>query len=202
MGEDELPARIAARFVHDELLMDGTPALNLASFVTTYMEDEAEKLMLENLSKNFIDVEEYPALGEIESRCVNMIARLFNAPLDNKDQEALGVSTIGSSEAIILSVLAAKRRWQSEYPIGCSLLRGYILADMRKAAGKPFDKPNIVMNAAVQVCWEKAARYLEVEERFWYCTAERYVLEPKEAIDLVDENTILVCAILGSTYTG
>lgn len=74
--------------------------------------------------------------------------------------------------------------------------------DARKAAGKPYDKPNLVMNAAVQVCWEKAARYLEVEERFWYCTAERYVLEPKEAIDLVDENTILVCAILGSTYTG
>jgi len=186
MNEEELPARIAARFVHDELLMDGTPALNLASFVTTYMEDEAEKLMLENLSKNFIDVEEYPALGEIETRCVNMIARLFNAPLDDKNKEALGVSTIGSSEAIILSVLAAKRRWQNA----------------RKAANKPYDKPNIVMNAAVQVCWEKAARYLEVEERYWYCTSERYILEPKEAIDLVDENTILVCAILGSTYTG
>jgi len=186
MNEEELPARIAARFVHDELLMDGTPALNLASFVTTYMEDEAEKLMLENLSKNFIDVEEYPALGEIETRCVNMIARLFNAPLNDSNSEALGVSTIGSSEAIILSVLAAKRRWQNA----------------RKAAGKPHDKPNIVMNAAVQVCWEKAARYLEVEERFWYCTSERYIMDPKEAIDLVDENTILVCAILGSTYTG
>jgi len=115
-----------------------------------------------------------------------MIARLFNAPLDDKNKEALGVSTIGSSEAIILSVLAAKRRWQNA----------------RKAANKPYDKPNIVMNAAVQVCWEKAARYLEVEERYWYCTYERYILEPKEAIDLVDENTILVCAILGSTYTG
>ncbi|EIM86926.1 glutamate decarboxylase [Stereum hirsutum FP-91666 SS1] len=186
LAEDEMPARTAARFVHDELLMDGSPALNLASFVTTYMEDEAEKLMLENLSKNFIDVEEYPALGEIETRCVNMIARLFNAPLDTPESEALGVSTIGSSEAIILSVLAAKRRWQNK----------------RKAEGKPWDKPNIVMNSAVQVCWEKAARYLEVEERYWYCTSERYVIDPKPAVDLVDENTIMVCAILGSTYTG
>ncbi|ETW78814.1 glutamate decarboxylase/sphingosine phosphate lyase [Heterobasidion irregulare TC 32-1] len=186
MREEEMPARTAARFVHDELLMDGSPALNLASFVTTYMEDEAERLMLENLSKNFIDVEEYPALGEIESRCVNMIARLFNAPLDTPEAEALGVSTIGSSEAIILSVLAAKRRWQNA----------------RKAAGKPYDKPNLVMNSAVQVCWEKAARYLEVEERYLYCTSERFVIDPKEAVDLVDENTILVCAILGSTYTG
>lgn len=186
LGEEEMPARTAARFVHDELLMDGNPALNLASFVTTYMEEEAEKLMLENLNKNFIDVEEYPALGEIETRCVNMIARLFNAPLDNKEAEALGVSTVGSSEAIILSVLAAKRRWQHA----------------RKAAGKPYDKPNIVMSSAVQVCWEKAARYLEVEEKYCYVTNERFVIDPQEAVDLVDENTILVCAILGTTYTG
>ncbi|KIJ41001.1 hypothetical protein M422DRAFT_31912 [Sphaerobolus stellatus SS14] len=186
MGEEEIPARTAMRIVHDELLMDGTPALNLASFVTTYMEEEAEKLMMENLNKNFIDLEEYPACGEIETRCVNMIARLLNAPLDKPDSEAVGVSTIGSSEAIILSVLAAKRRWQ----------------DARKAAGKPWDKPNIVMNSAVQVCWEKAARYLEVEERYWYCSVDKYTIDPQEAVELCDENTILVCAILGSTYTG
>ncbi|KZO97148.1 glutamate decarboxylase [Calocera viscosa TUFC12733] len=186
MAEEEMPARLAARFVHDELLMDGNPALNLASFVTTYMEEEAEKLMVDNLSKNFIDVEEYPALGEIESRCVNMIARLFNAPLHDKDSEALGVSTIGSSEAIILSVLAAKKRWQNA----------------RRAAGKSTEHPNIVMNAAVQVCWEKAARYLEVDEKYWYCRPGQYLADPKEIIDLVDENTILVCGILGSTYTG
>jgi glutamate decarboxylase len=151
MGENEMPSKHAYRYIKDELLMDGTPALNLASFVTTYMEEEAEKLMMENLSKNFIDVEEYPACGEIETRCVNMIARLFHAPLEDREAHALGVSTVGSSEAIILSVLAAKRRWQN----------------LRKAAGKSTEKPNIVMNAAVQVCWEKAARYLEVEEKYW-----------------------------------
>ncbi|GJJ14075.1 hypothetical protein Clacol_008332 [Clathrus columnatus] len=186
LGDEEIPARTAMRLVYDELLMDGTPALNLASFVTTYMEEEAEKLMMDNLSKNFIDLEEYPACGEIETRCVNIIARLFHAPLDNPNAEAVGVSTIGSSEAIILSVLAAKRRWQ----------------EARKAAGLPHDKPNIVMNSAVQVCWEKAARYLEVEERYWYCTADKYIIDPEEAVKLCDENTILVCAILGTTYTG
>ncbi|KAH8929011.1 glutamate decarboxylase [Atractiella rhizophila] len=186
MGEQEMPARVAARFVHDELLMDGNPALNLASFVTTYMEEEAEHLMMQNLSKNFIDIEEYPACGEIETRCVNMIARLFNAPLHDANSEAVGVSTIGSSEAIILSVLAAKRKWQHA----------------RRAAGKSTERPNIVMNAAVQVCLEKAARYLEVEEKFWYCKDEQYVFDPKEMVDLVDENTIMVVAILGTTYTG
>lgn len=48
---------------------------------------------------------------------MNIIARLFNAPLDKPEAEAVGVSTIGSSEAIILSVLAAKRRWQGTYTV-------------------------------------------------------------------------------------
>ncbi|KAI5474691.1 cytosolic nonspecific dipeptidase [Pseudohyphozyma bogoriensis] len=184
MPDDEMSARKAQS--QDELLMDGSPALNLASFVSTYMEREAEELMMSQMSKNFIDVEEYSSCGEIESRCVNIVARLFNAPLHDADAEALGVSTVGSSEAIILSVLAAKRRWQNA----------------RRAQGKSIDKPNLVMNAAVQVCWEKAARYLEVEERYWYCKPGQYVLDPAEAVELVDENTIMVCCILGTTYTG
>ncbi|CEQ42780.1 SPOSA6832_04628 [Sporobolomyces salmonicolor] len=186
LPDEEMDSRLAQRFVQDELLLDASPALNLASFVTTYMEPEAEQLMLQNLSKNFIDAEEYPSCAEVEMRCVNMIARLFNAPLDDPTSEALGVSTVGSSEAIILAVLAAKARWK----------------EMRLAAGKDASKPNIVMNAAVQVCWEKAARYLEVEEKYWYCRPGQYVLDPQEAIDLVDENTILVVGILGTTYTG
>ena len=97
------------------------------------------------------------------------------------DRDALGVSTVGSSEAIILAVLAAKKRWQAS----------------RRAAGKSTEKPNIVMSSAVHVCWEKAARYLDVEEKFVYCTEDNFVMEPKEAVDLVDENTILVCALLG-----
>ena len=124
------------------LLQDGTPTLNLASFVTTYMEDEAEKLMVDAFSKNFIDYEEYPVSADIQNRCVSMIARLFNAPTHEEDCTAVGTSTIGSSEAIMLGVLAMKKRWT---------LR-------RKAEGKPFDNPNIIMNSAVQVCWEKAAR--------------------------------------------
>ncbi|BGP19955.1 hypothetical protein JCM10213_006732 [Rhodosporidiobolus nylandii] len=186
MGEDEMPAQNAARFIRDELLMDGNPHMNLASFVTTYMEDEAEKLMMENLSKNFIDVEEYPAMGEIETRCVNMISRLFNAPLDDENSEAVGVSTVGSSEACMLAVLAAKRRWQNK----------------RRAEGKSTDKPNIVCSAAVQVVWEKAFRYFEVEEKYWYCRTGEYKMNPKEAVDLVDENTCLIVGILGTTYTG
>lgn len=183
--DGEMPREAAYRLIKDELSLDGNPMLNLASFVTTYMEDEAEKLMSDALSKNFIDYEEYPKTAEMQNRCVNMIGKLFNAPIGNGNG-AIGTSCVGSSEAIILGVLAMKRRWKNK----------------RKAEGKSTENPNIVMNSAVQVCWEKATRYLEIDERLVYCTDERYVLDPKQAVDLVDENTIGICCILGTTYTG
>ncbi|KAI8085832.1 glutamate decarboxylase [Gilbertella persicaria] len=186
MPEDEMPASVAYRMIKDELTLDGTPALNLASFVTTFMEKEAEQLMTENLSKNFIDFEEYPQTAEISNRCVNIIARLFHAPQDNEGNEAIGCSTVGSSEAIILATLAMKRRWQAA----------------RKEKGLSTDKPNFIMGANCQVAWHKAMRYLEVEGREVPCTEKLLYMDPKKAIDLVDENTIGICAILGSTYTG
>jgi glutamate decarboxylase len=142
--------------------------------------------MTDAFSKNFIDYEEYPQSAEIQNRCVNMIARLFNAPVPEKGGNAMGTSTIGSSEAIMLSVLAMKKVWVNK----------------RKAEGKDFSKPNIVMNSAVQVCWEKAARYFDVEEKYVFCTEYRYIIDPEEAVKLVDENTIGICTILGLTYTG
>ena len=142
--------------------------------------------MAEALPKNFIDYEEYPQTADIQNRCVSMIARLYNAPTGNDDESVIGTSTVGSSEAIMLATLAMKRRWQNK----------------RKAAGKDYSKPNIVMSSAVQVCWEKAARYFEIEEKYVNVTEERYVIDPEEAVSLVDENTIGICTILGVTYTG
>ncbi|WEW62000.1 glutamate decarboxylase [Emydomyces testavorans] len=186
MPEKEMPRDVAYRMIKDELSLDGNPMLNLASFVTTYMEEEAEKLMAESFSKNFIDYEEYPQSAEIQNRCVNMIARLFSSPMSEESDHAMGTSCVGSSEAIMLGTLAMKKRWQNK----------------RKAEGKDWSRPNIIMSSAVQVCWEKAARYFDVEEKFVYCTSERYVIDPEEAVNLVDENTIGICAILGTTYTG
>ena len=142
--------------------------------------------MAEALPKNFIDYEEYPQTADIQNRCVSMIARLYHAPTESEDENPMGTSTVGSSEAIMLGTLAMKKRWQNK----------------RKAEGKDCSKPNIVMNSAVQVCWEKAARYFDVEEKYVYCTPDRYVIDPEEAVNLVDENTIGICAILGTTYTG
>ncbi|KAG1358805.1 glutamate decarboxylase 4 [Cocos nucifera] len=186
------------------------------------MEPECDKLMMEAINKNYADMDEYPVTTELQgcqwrpmstnpvrnqperwdllpsipdnthilckvanNRCVNIIAHLFNAPVNEKEAAA-GVGTVGSSEAIMLAGLAFKKKWQNR----------------RKAEGKPYDKPNIVTGANVQVCWEKFARYFEVELKEVKLREGYYVMDPVKAVEMVDENTICVAAILGSTLTG
>ena len=185
MPEGSIPKEAAYQIISDELMLDGNPRLNLASFVTTWMEPECNKLMMDSINKNYVDMDEYPVTTELQNRCVNMIAHLFNAPI-GEDETAIGVSTVGSSEAIMLAGLAFKRKW----------------ANKMKEQGKPCDKPNIVTGANVQVCWEKFARYFEVELKEVKLTEGYYVMDPKKAVEMVDENTICVAAILGSTLTG
>ncbi|CAD6202803.1 unnamed protein product [Miscanthus lutarioriparius] len=185
MPENSIPKEAAYQIINDELMLDGNPRLNLASFVTTWMEPECDKLIMAAINKNYVDMDEYPVTTELQNRCVNMIAHLFNAPL-GESETAVGVGTVGSSEAIMLAGLAFKRRWQNK----------------RRAEGKPFDKPNIVTGANVQVCWEKFARYFEVELREVKLRDGYYVMDPEKAVEMVDENTICVAAILGSTLNG
>ncbi|CAN0876799.1 Glutamate decarboxylase 4 [Linum grandiflorum] len=185
MPDNSIPKEAAFQIINDELMLDGKPRLNLASFVTTWMEPECDKLIMDALNKNYVDMDEYPVTTELQNRCVNMIAHLFNAPLGDSDA-AVGVSTVGSSEAIMLAGLAFKRQWQNK----------------RRALGLPVDKPNIVTGANVQVCWEKFARYFEVELKEVKLTEGYYVMDPEKAVEMVDENTICVAAILGSTLNG
>lgn len=144
MPEEGMPSRAAYQIIHDELNLDGNPALNLASFVTTWMEGEADRLIMESMDKNYVDNDEYPQTEKIQDRAVNMLARLFNAPSDCK---SIGTGTIGSSEAIMLGLLAHKWTWKKR----------------RQAEGKSYNKPNIVMGADVHTVWEKFARYFDVE---------------------------------------
>ncbi len=183
LPEGEMPPDVAYQIIHDELMLDGNARLNVATFVTTWMEPQAEKLMAECFDKNMIDKDEYPQTAELEARCVNILSNLWHAP--DADQ-ASGCSTTGSSEAAMLGGLALKRRWQKR----------------RAAAGKPADKPNIVMGINVQVCWEKFANYWDVEMRLVPMEGDRFNLSAEEAVKLCDENTIGVVAILGSTFDG
>jgi glutamate decarboxylase len=181
--DGEMAPDVAYQIIHDELMLDGNARMNLATFVTTWMEPQAEKLMAECLDKNMIDKDEYPQTAELEMRCVNTLSRLWNAP--DADQ-ATGCSTTGSSEAAMLGGLALKRLWQKR----------------RGEAGKPADRPNLVMGINVQVCWEKFANYWDVEMRLVPMEGDRFNLSAEEAVAQCDENTIGVVAILGSTFDG
>jgi glutamate decarboxylase len=181
LPEGEMDPDSAYQLIHDELLLDGSARLNLATFVSTWMEPQAEKLMAESFAKNMIDKDEYPQTAEIENRCINIVTRLFHAP-----EAGVGVSTIGSSEAVMLSGLALKWRWR----------------DRMRAKGKSTDRPNMIMGSNVQVVWEKFCRYWDVEACYLPMERGRYVITPEQVVNAVDENTIGVVAILGTTYTG
>ncbi len=183
LAEQMLPPRTAYQLVHDELLLDARGRLNLATFVGTWMEPEAQQLIGECLDKNVVDRDQSPQTTEIERRCVNILADLWNAP---EAEQATGTSTAGSSEACHLAGLALKWRWRAR----------------RHAEGKPADRPNIVMGANVQVCWHKFCRYWDVEPRLVQLQPGRTWLGPDQAAAGCDENTIGVMAILGSTFDG
>jgi glutamate decarboxylase len=105
----EMPPDVAYQIIHDELMLDGNARMNLATFVTTWMEPQAERLMAECLDKNMIDKDEYPQTADLEMRCVHTLSRLWNAP---DAEQVTGCSTTGSSEAAMLGGLALKRLWQ------------------------------------------------------------------------------------------
>ena len=183
IGDSGLDSETAYELISSELLLDGQARLNLATFVTTYMPSIAARLMAETADKNMIDKDEYPQTAEIEARCVSIISDMWNSP---DHEQATGCSTTGSSEAAMLGGMALKWRWRER---------------MRKA-GKPTDRPNLVMGANVQVCWEKFCRYWDVEPKLVPMEGDRFHLEAEQAVAACDENTIGVVAILGSTFDG
>ncbi|WP_327681725.1 glutamate decarboxylase [Streptomyces sp. NBC_00467] len=182
LPDGPLPSMTAYRLVHDELMLDGNSRLNLATFVTTWMEPQAGVLMSECRDKNMIDKDEYPRTAELERRCVAMLADLWNAP---DPANTVGCSTTGSSEACMLAGMALKRRWMK-----------------RNADRYPGARPNLVMGINVQVCWDKFCNFWEIEPRLVPMEGDRFHLDPQAAADLCDENTIGVVAVLGSTFDG
>lgn len=169
------------QLVRDELMLDGVARMNLATFCTTWVEPEVRQLMADSLDKNIVDKDEYPQTAELETRCIHMLADLFHSP---EAATTLGTSTTGSSEAAMLGGLAAKWRWKAR----------------RIAEGKSTTSPNIVCGP-VQVCWEKFARYFDVEIR-QAPMDENHVLTVEQVLDRVDENTIAVVVTFGQTFTG
>jgi glutamate decarboxylase len=183
LPEQGLAARTAFELLESEMLLDGDPSKNLATFVTTWMEPEARAVIANNLHRNWIDHAEYPRTAEIANRCVRMLHKLFEGP---GDPDAPGTATAGSSEAVMLGALAMKWRWKKA----------------REKAGKSTDKPNLVYGADVHVVWDKFCRYFDVEPRQVNLTPGRYTVGPDDLQPRIDENTIGVVAVVGTTFTG
>jgi glutamate decarboxylase len=171
----------ARLLIEQELLLDGDPEKNLATFVTTWMGPDVTELIGQNLYRNFIDHAEYPQTAEIEQRCIRMLADLFNAP-----GETIGARTQGSSEAIMLGALAMKWKWRAR----------------REGAKKDTSKPNLIFGGDVHVVWEKFCRYFDVEPRIVPLQENKIVIGPEDVEPHIDENTIGVAAVLGTTFTG
>src|SRR3954453_1372144 len=176
-----MPAQDAMRLLGEELVLDGLPMRNLATFVTTWMEPEANRLVAENMHRNYIDHAEYPQTALIEQRCLRMLADLYHAP-----GETTGTRTQGSSEAIMLGALSLKLKWRAR----------------REAAGLSTDRPNLVFGGDVHVVWEKFCRYFDVEPRIIPLKPDKLTIGPEDVEPHVDENTIGVGAVLGTTFTG
>ena len=181
MGQQELPPEVALALVRDELFLDGNARQNLATFCQTWLDPQVHDLMDLSIDKNMIDKDEYPATAEIESRCVHMLAALWNSPAA---ANTIGCSTTGSSEACMLGGLALKWQWRARM----------------KAAGKPATTPNLI-TGPVQVCWHKFARYFDVELREIPLERGRLGMTPEEVLKRVDENTIGVMPTFGVTFT-
>eukprot|EP00878_Enallax_costatus_P000864 GHUV01000990.1.p1 GENE.GHUV01000990.1~~GHUV01000990.1.p1 ORF type:complete len:514 (+),score=113.87 GHUV01000990.1:240-1781(+) len=181
--QEAIPPRLAQMAIQGLRSLDATPSLNLASFVTTYMEEECKQLMMDAIDVNYIDTEEYPSTERIKEKCVKMLADLWHA---DKNSKVTGTDTVGSSEAVLLGGLALKRRWQ----------------DRMRNAGKDTSRPNIVMGTETHVVWEKLTNYMEIEPRWVHNRTGEYIANNEDLVAACDENTIGIVSILGTTYTG
>lgn len=186
MPQDSMSGDLAYQIVHDEAMLDGNSRLNLATFVTTWMDDNARKIMMENMDKNMIDKTEYPQTAEVERRCVNILAELWHSPEAKQGNYCMGTSTVGSSEACMLGGIAALKRWQKR----------------RRDQGKATDKPNMVISSAFQVVWEKFCVYWDIEMREVPISVDKITMQPQDALNLCDERTIMIVPIQGVTQTG
>lgn len=186
INKQPVEPRIAYEMIKEYLSIESNATQNLATFCQTYMEPMACQIMSETMEKNAIDKDEYPMTADLENRCVAMIGDLWHA---RADDEPMGTSTVGSSEACMLGGLGMLFRWKQ----------------LAKQAGLNIyseKRPNLVISSGYQVCWEKFCRYWDVEMRLVPLDADHLSLNMDTVMDRVDDYTIGISAILGITYTG
>ncbi len=186
LNKEPMDPRVASELIREYVSTEGNAHQNLATFVQTYMEPEAVDLMSETLEKNAIDKDEYPMTADLENRCIAILEDLWHA---NQDEKPMGTSTVGSSEGCMLGGLAMLFRWKA----------------LATAAGVDIytsQRPNLIIGSDYQACWEKFCRYWDIEMRQVPIDENHLSLDVDAAMNMADDHTIGVVAILGITYTG
>lgn len=212
MPETGFSAAVTYQHIHEKLQLEGLPHLNVASFVTTWMETEAEQLAYESINKNLVNVAEYAHTESIHQQVIAMTANLFHADHSGNESGMIGTTTVGSSEAVMLALLTHKWNW-----------------NRKRVSGRSHkDRPHVVFGTHTHACFAKFGRYFDVEVIWvpllpgvYAITAEqiRTILEtrivddprvmescgytPQEAGERrVGELVIAVGCVVGTTYTG
>lgn len=192
MPEHPMPANIASQLIEHYRLNEAKANQNLATFCTTQMEPEAEKLMTNALNTNAIDKSEYPKTAAMENYCVSMLAHLWGIPKNEKMyKDFIGTSTVGSSEGCMLGGLALLMNWKHR-----AENIGFDIKDLHH------HQPNLVIMSGYQVVWEKFCTYWNVELRQVPIDQDHMSMDMDRVMDYVDENTIGIVGIQGITYTG
>jgi len=186
-----MPARHVKECIVQQNQLDNKPRLNTSSYVNVITEPEEEDIILLGMATNLADASVYPASVRIHNDCVNMIAKLWNAPEVKGDYS--GAGTVGSTEACLLAGLALKFRWRSWYAKKYGLTSSQVLSVF----------PNLVISTCFQAAWEKFFRYFDVEPRFCKPSLEdKFKVNAESMAVLCDEKTIAVVGILGNHYNG
>ena len=177
-------SRPSSQIIHDELMLDGNARLNLATFVTTWMEPQAEKLMAECFDKNMIDKDEYPQTAELEMRCVNILEPPLARTRRRRGDGLLDDRLERGGDA---------RRARAQAPLAAAAqARGQA---GRQAEPRDGDQRPGLLGEVRQLLGRRDAARADGGRPLPPLGAE-------EAVKLCDENTIGVVAILGSTFDG
>ncbi len=174
------PADSTYQIIKNELLMDAQPGLNLATFCNeAYSDPWGERVVHDSVKKNFIDHTEYPGTQLAERRCIRMLARELGADFEEanpatvgaeSEQGFYGTATIGSSEAVMLGLIAHKFIWN---------LKHRVLLDHQRELGirvDPRDRPVVLMSSQVHGCWDKFCRYYDAVSLYVECEGPPYAV--------------------------
>lgn len=161
----------AQRLICDELDMDARNSSDLGSYITDYMEPEIDSIIHSTLGKVFIDKSEYPITAEIGDRVARMIQSWYNGTPATTSTGFIGTPTIGSSEAVMLGLIAHRYAWTELWKTRKSIHpEGYPTGYYRK------DKPFLLAARDIHTCWNKYCLYYNADSLLFNLSDDKYTL--------------------------